>query len=791
MKKWFTPVVVISYMTVVPIWAGSQTIALPEQINTTFEEFQPLVTLDGKRIYFSRKGDERNMGDHNYADCWYAEKNPQGVWMEPIHCGMVINNSEANALVALDYRNSWGLVKDGEESGRFNELKIQGALINRTNQISWLDSLPNYQILDVHILPEKGIGILAINDRQGGDSDLYMTTRSPNDTIWSPPIKLQGGINGPKEERHPHLAPDGRTLYFSSNSHGGFGGSDIFISRLVGEDSCIWSPPKNMGRSINSALDESASSLSITDRTFYFVRTLPLKSSDLFSVNLEESFLPQALSLVAIQADCQGQLVKSTFGDKTERLPLKDSIFNLILDGNQANMLTFIESQNKFYPSQIIKASPVEEVLDYEQQALIDAVLSDSYYRSVELEIQKLQKEILNSRAGLKNYSQLLAAQIANLGVPHTAVFENEGFKTDRTLLELEQRYEKFLKKSLSGKDDIRKDSVSDNTVVQGREKRIIDLKRQINQEELMDEEKESKVQKPLSFGDFREIVKREVELELFPKVWEVLVADLKSDVQLEVRKDYESEAYRGILKGEWLKDSIPQFWRILRSSPVQPNYNNVLAGDLKRHLEPIVRATMLGLLKEEAKVYLEKIFHMVVLEKIQMAAIKELKDLTNTQKNLEEKIIESMVDSVRVNLKYPEIQTQLEELEFKEYEWSLEPLLLVKHVYFELPALNFTTNEVQLDHFARLELNRVVQLLRSRPNLVLEILVHTHGYMTYSNADRLTKQRAEQIENYLLRAGVKSERVKVIGVGKNYPKLANHNYENRRQNQRVEILIK
>jgi outer membrane protein OmpA-like peptidoglycan-associated protein len=62
---------------------------------------------------------------------------------------------------------------------------------------------------------------------------------------------------------------------------------------------------------------------------------------------------------------------------------------------------------------------------------------------------------------------------------------------------------------------------------------------------------------------------------------------------------------------------------------------------------------------------------------------------------------------------------------------------------------------------------------------------------MTYSNADRLTKQRAEQIENYLLRAGVKSERVKVIGVGKNYPKLANHNYENRRQNQRVEILIK
>lgn len=791
MKKWFTPLVVVCYMAVAPNWAGGQTVALPEQINTTFEENQPLVTLDGKRIYFSRRGDQRNMGDRNNADCWYAEKNSSGEWTDPIHCGMVINNFEDNALVATDFRSSWGLVKDGTDTGRFIELEINGPKIERTNQLTWTDSMSNFQVLDVHLLTERGIGILSIRDHGSGDTDLYVTVRTAKDTTWSMPIKLKGGINGRQDERYPHLAPDGETLYFSSTSHGGFGGSDIFISRLDGQDPSVWSSPKNMGRSINSALDETASSLSITDRTLYFVRTLPLKGSDLFSVNLEPTFLPQSMSLVAIHSDCQGQLVKTTFGDKTVRLPERDSVFNLVLDGNAASMITFLENQNKYYPSQMIWASPKEKLLDYEQQAYLDVVFADPDYKSSELEIQKLQRQILNTRTGLKEYSQLLATQIAGLAVPQTTVFENEGFKTDRTLLELEQKYEQFLRKSLSGKDAFQEELDEEHSLLVGREKRLAELKRQISKVDAIEETKVAKEQVPMSFLNFKEVVKREVELDIFPKVWEALVSDLKSEVQLEVKKNYDNEAYRNLLKGDWLKDSIPQFWKISQRNVVQPTYNNALAGDLKKHLEPMVRATMLGLLKEEVAAYLEKILHMVVLEKIQTAASKELRVLTNAQKDLEAKIFESLVESAKDNIELQEYIAPIDKQEFVEYEWSFESLPLVKHVYFELPALNFFGNEVQLNHFARLELNRIVQLLQTNLGVNLDILVHTHGYMTYSNADRLTNQRAEQIENYLSRAGIQPGRVKVIGVGKNYPKLANHNYENRKQNQRVEILIK
>ena len=791
MKRWFTPIVVVGYMTVIPFWAGSQTVALPEQINTTFEELQPLVTLDGKRIYFSRKGDQRNIGDHNNADCWYSEKSPQGVWMEPIHCGMVINNFDDNSLVAIDFRKSWGLVKDGKGAGRFFELEFDGEYVKRTGELNWTDSLPNFHILDAHFLQETGIGVLSMRDKKDGNADLYLTKRSRYDSVWSVPVKIQGGINGPQDERYPHLSPDGKTLYFSSNSHGGFGGSDVFITRLNGEDATYWSSPKNMGRSINSALDETAPSLSVIDRMLFFVRTLPLKGSDLFSVNLESSLLPQTMTLVVIKADCRGQLVKSTIGGKTERMPQRDSIFNLVLNGKASSMLTFVEDQGKFYPSQVIRSLPTEEVLDYEPQAFMDAILSDSDYKIAELEIQKLQKEMLKTRTGLNEYGLLLDAQINNIVVPTTGVFENEGFKTDRTLLELEQKYEQFLDKSLTGKNVKEEEAGATSLSLEGREKRIANLKKQINNEGFM-EEKEVVIQtEPLSFINFREKIKREVEIKLFPEVWEALVMDLKTEVQLEVKNEYESEAYRNLLKGEWLKDSIPQIWRIPQKDSDQILYKDALAGDLKRHLEPMVRATMLSLLKEEVTIYLKKILHLIALERIQNELVKDLKNLTSAQKNLEKKIFESLVQSASINTEQQDIPLPLDENEFLEYEWSFKAVPLVKHVYTEIPALNFLGNGVQLDHFARLELNRIVRLVQNNPEVVFEILVHSHGYMSYATAETLTNQRAKQIENYLSRTGVKPGRIKVIGVGKNYPKLANHNYENRRQNQRVEILIK
>ncbi|MBU1823107.1 MAG: OmpA family protein [Bacteroidetes bacterium] len=52
---------------------------------------------------------------------------------------------------------------------------------------------------------------------------------------------------------HPALNPDNTFLYFASDRPGGFGGTDLYVSKLEGNK---WSEPINMGAAINTSGDE-------------------------------------------------------------------------------------------------------------------------------------------------------------------------------------------------------------------------------------------------------------------------------------------------------------------------------------------------------------------------------------------------------------------------------------------------------------------------------------------------------------------------------------------------------
>ncbi len=52
---------------------------------------------------------------------------------------------------------------------------------------------------------------------------------------------------------HPALSPDEKLLFFSSDMPGGFGGTDIYVSKLEGNS---WSAPINLGKKINSKGNE-------------------------------------------------------------------------------------------------------------------------------------------------------------------------------------------------------------------------------------------------------------------------------------------------------------------------------------------------------------------------------------------------------------------------------------------------------------------------------------------------------------------------------------------------------
>lgn len=65
---------------------------------------------------------------------------------------------------------------------------------------------------------------------------------------------------------HPTVSRDGNTIYFTSTSPEGFGGSDIYFSTIVNGK---WTAPENVGAGINTKGDESFPFLA-NDSTLYF-----------------------------------------------------------------------------------------------------------------------------------------------------------------------------------------------------------------------------------------------------------------------------------------------------------------------------------------------------------------------------------------------------------------------------------------------------------------------------------------------------------------------------------------
>ncbi len=120
--------------------------------------------------------------------------------------------------------------------------------------------------------------------------NLQLYSSEFKDKTWTTPIKLSFC----KKEfsfLHPTLSQDGKTLFFSSNMDGGFGGMDIYYSTL---NEGIWSQPINLGNKINSSSNEVFPFISAS-KTLYFSSNISggLGGLDLYTYDIADSIHSQ------------------------------------------------------------------------------------------------------------------------------------------------------------------------------------------------------------------------------------------------------------------------------------------------------------------------------------------------------------------------------------------------------------------------------------------------------------------------------------------------------------------
>lgn len=183
-----------------------------DSINSSESEYFPCLTIDGKQLAFTRKLNGKN------EDFFYSSKTTSG---------------------------NWNMSKPME--GNVNTEQSEGAQ-NISQDGQWLVFTGCYR-----------------PDGFGG-CDLYISYKS--ETGWSEAINLGGKINSDQWEAQPCLSPDKRELYFVSRRFGGYGGSDIYVSRMQANGK--WGDPENLGPDINTPADEQCPFIHADNQTLYF-----------------------------------------------------------------------------------------------------------------------------------------------------------------------------------------------------------------------------------------------------------------------------------------------------------------------------------------------------------------------------------------------------------------------------------------------------------------------------------------------------------------------------------------
>ncbi len=279
---------------------------LGQPINTVYTEIAPIISPDGKRLYFARVYDPHNIGKYKECDIWYADRDKDGNFKTPVHMGKPLNNVGVNAVFAVTPDENALLVEGVyNKDGSFKS--EQGVSITYRTKNGWsvpvplkIDGFYNKNIYETYTISnDMQVLIMAIEmDDSYGDTDLYISFRKKDGT-YTKPQNLGPIINTPGSEATPFIASDGKTLYFCSDGHPGFGSCDIFMTKRLDDTWLHWSKPKNLGPQINTSDWDSYFSVSAKgDEAFFVSTTNSYGFEDIYTLKLKPEYRPEPVVLI-------------------------------------------------------------------------------------------------------------------------------------------------------------------------------------------------------------------------------------------------------------------------------------------------------------------------------------------------------------------------------------------------------------------------------------------------------------------------------------------------------------
>jgi len=304
---------------------------LGPMVNSQYDDILPVISPDGRTLYFCRNQDPKNVGGAGRQDIWFSDLQPDGTWSQAQNIGAPLNNRDNNYLCSITPDGNTIIIGDSYSDARRRQRSI--AVSTRTSD-GWSVPRPidiknfyNNNRYGEYSLANDGKNmILAIerSDSRGG-KDLYLVRRI-DDSTWSEPSNLGIVVNSEGHEATPFIASDNSSLYFASDGHGGYGAFDVFVTRRLDSTWTSWSEPENLGPTINtSGWDLYYTIPAAGDYAYYVSYSNSYGAGDIFRIRLPENVRPRPVVLIT------GRVLNKKTGEPIEA----DIFYELLPEGKE------------------------------------------------------------------------------------------------------------------------------------------------------------------------------------------------------------------------------------------------------------------------------------------------------------------------------------------------------------------------------------------------------------------------------------------------------------------------
>lgn len=257
MRKFFS-VLFLAFSLVAmaqPTGSRYQLVKLKE-VNTYYHEGAPVVSPDGKTMYFFvQNHPENTLGTDATQDIWMSKQDDKGVWSAPKHLTAPYNQNKLNQIFTV-FTDGSVLARGTRSKNAIGfSLVSSGGAWQELNIIDF-QKMCKGRFWGASMSADKKHLLMYFSETTGSlISDLYASHVQPNGT-WSKPAKLP--LSTPVNDFGPFILPDQKTMFFASDRQapGRQGLVDIYRCERTDESWNNWSAPVNVGKPLNTPSED-------------------------------------------------------------------------------------------------------------------------------------------------------------------------------------------------------------------------------------------------------------------------------------------------------------------------------------------------------------------------------------------------------------------------------------------------------------------------------------------------------------------------------------------------------